>query len=77
MKKEIVIISVFSYLFISSISIWGANRVVELGKNIQTQVTASSAGDVVIIRAGEYQNQTISINQPIRLVREKGFQSWC
>ena len=49
MKKEIVIISVLSYLFLSSISIWGANRVVELGENIQTQVNASSAGDVVII----------------------------
>jgi|GEM_PF-5986146 len=55
-----------------ALPVFSANRVVELGENIQTQVTASSAGDVVIIRAGEYQNQTISINQPIRLVREKG-----
>ena len=55
-----------------ALPVFSANRVVELGENIQTQVTASSAGDVVIIRAGEYQNQNISINQPIRLVREKG-----
>ena len=55
-----------------ALPVFSANRVVELGENIQTQVTASSAGDVVIIRAGEYQNQAISINQPIRLVREKG-----
>ena len=46
---------------------------VELGENIQTQVIASSAGDVVIIRE-EYQKPTISINQPIRLVREKRYQ---
>lgn len=55
-----------------ALPVFSANRVVELGENIQTQVTASSAGDVVIIRAGEYQNQNITINQPIRLVREKG-----
>jgi len=61
--------------FMIALPVFSANRVVELGENIQTQVTASSAGDVVIIRAGEYQNQNISINQPIRLVREKGFQS--
>ena len=45
---------------------------VELGENIQPKVSESNAGDVVIIRGGEYQNQTISINQPIRLMREKG-----
>ena len=72
MKKEIVIISVLSYFFLSSILIWGANRVVEPGENIQAQVNASSTGDVVIIRAGEYQKQTISINKLIRLVREEG-----
>ena len=58
--------------FMIALPVFSANRVVELGENIQTQVTASSAGDVVIIRAGEYQNQNISINEPIRLVREKG-----
>ena len=53
-------------------SLQAANHVVELGGNIQTQVAAAQAGDVVIVRAGEYQNQTISIDKHIRLVREKG-----
>lgn len=45
---------------------------VELGENIQPKVSESNTGDVVIIRGGEYQNQIISINKAIRLVREKG-----
>ena len=51
--------------------LWGVNHVVELGQDIQTKVALANSGDVVIVRGGEYQSQTITVGKTIRLVREK------
>ena len=61
-------------LFFHSISFFvlGANRVVQVGDAIQTSVGASSSGDVVIVRGGTFPEQSVTITNPIRLVREKG-----
>ena len=53
-------------------SLRAANRVVELGQDIQPKVAASQAGDVVIVREATFNSQTVVIDKPIRLVREKG-----
>ena len=69
--RTIIILALLLPIF--SVSLPGANLVVQVGEQIQDKVAAASAGDVVIIRGGTHVNQTnITIDKAIRLVREKG-----
>ena len=71
MKKKAFFQLLFFFHLISFF-VLGANRVVQVGDAIQTSVGASSSGDVVIVRGGTFPEQSVTITNPIRLVREKG-----